>query len=61
MFKLPQTQRFMKFLAIVEAIAILILLCAVPELFPMFLIVGVLIWVGIAVMLRVFEWICTGK
>ena len=51
----------MKFLAIVEAIAILILLCAVPELFPMFLIVGVLIWVGIAVMLRVFEWICTGK
>ena len=61
MFKLPQTRRMMTVIAIIEAIALFLSLIVAPDFFVIFLIAGIIIWGAVALMLKIFEWICFGS
>ena len=64
MFKLPQTQRLMKLVMILAAIALLVTLIisiCVPECFGVGLIAIVFIVGFLALFLKIFEWICFGS
>ena len=64
MFKLPQTQRLMKLVMILAAIALfvtLIISAFVPEIF-LFNLIAIVFIVGVlALGLKLFEWICFGS
>lgn len=61
MFKVPQIGRFLKLLAVLEAIALFIALLIMPDFFIVFLIVGILLFIGIVIFFKLFEWICFGS
>ena len=61
MFKIPQIGRFLKLLAILEAIALFIALLIMPDFFIVFLIAGILLFIGMVIFFKLFEWICFGS
>lgn len=64
MFKLPQTQRLMKLVMILAALALfvtLIISAFVPEFFVVGLIAIVFMVGALALFLKIFEWICFGS
>ena len=64
MFKLPQTRRFMKLILILAGIGLFLALITaplMPEVFVVALICIILLVIGLALILKIFEWICFGS
>ena len=64
MYKLSQTRRIMKLVLILAGIALflsLIVAAYVPEIFGVALIFIIFIVAGMALFLKIFEWICFGS
>ena len=61
MFKVPQIGRFLKMIAIFEAIIMFFILLIMPDFFIVFLIAGVLLLLGMIIFFKLFEWICFGS
>ena len=61
MFKLPQTQRLMKLVTIITCVIFFICVIMAPELFFLFFVLAAFIIGGMAVVFKLFEWICFGS